>query len=1052
MRYSTLRGLSLVCLLIWCSAVFGEEDIERLFEMYRQSGADSVERLREYEALLKMRRAKRERHLPAGSQFDFARESYRLRSQGETVACSWTSAGPTNLNGRVISIAIDPNDNQKIYAATVGGLWRSSTAGRRWQRVSDDFLAMRFGAIAVNPGASNEILASVGDPNMGLAGDGLWWSTDFGAPGSWSKVTTVFDNRIVYRIRVDPASPNDVYVAASNGVWRGTHDPGGTGITFTLLGGLDASTHDIAVDFSSMPRKIYAGVRKAKGPWLRGIYKWNGILWIKKDTGIDTSDSEAISIALSESNPLILYAKVAQQSDGSIHGMYRTTTAGEKPGANTNGWDTLPLGEANGGVVDEWGWYNTMLEVDPSNPSRVFHGGTDIWMSTNLGGKWERIHLGKDPDNQLPAHADVHTLAFDPANPKIVYIGNDGGIDRSTDMSQATWHWVDVSHGMVITMFYSLTSNRNYPTLLAGGTQDNGTAITFGNRTWYQPGGGDAYDVGSDAGNPDSLYSREGAANVYELVNPVPGTEKGYDPLLPPGNGPIVAWTGARPTRPPLVTDIVEPHSVLGGRDNGCGKRTIVKTTDGIDWEDTDAELLDGGAAIVLASAPSAQFKTYLAAVAYRKLDPLLPCITPATFNPYVTRTDDGGETWVNVAGLPATREPTSLVFDPYDKNRSYVTYGNFSGDRIYMSTGGQYYQIAGTFPDELPNFVRRVAVDPFDTNVLYAATSVGVFRGVVTPTIPPSATWEEFDEGLPDGLEINDLWVDPQTGLLTIGTFGFGAFRRDIRKDAECKARMLVVRDCVNDDGRQPSPCGGPDPEHPIPDPNGGSSTPDASSAGSAHWFASRDIRVDVPSKNPPANQIEVVDSVEFELCPTAVVKCQQQAMIDSEPVGLQEARVYVQVTNRGVEAVSKTRVIALWAPSSAAFESLPETFWTKTFPPGDGKCGLLDPTTQWQLVDPIEPCRTISTVTPDMPELARFKWNVPFAANGGATIFTVVESQDDLLDASIRKLNKLSPEEIVPGSRHIALRNMRIKGIKIREIEIPKMWPLDLLKLRKR
>jgi hypothetical protein len=497
------------------------------------------------------------------------------------------------------------------------------------------------------------------------------------------------------------------------------------------------------------------------------------------------------------------------------------------------------------------------------------------------------------------------------------------------------------------------------------------------------------------------------------------------------------------------MTDIAEPHSALGGAGIDCGKRTIVKTTDGIDWKATDADLLPGGAPIVLASAPSAMFQTYLAAVAYRKVDnKLLPCVTPMTFNPYVIRTDDGGKTWTTVAGLPATPEPSSLVFDPDDKSRSYVTYRN--AERIYMSTGGPYSQIAGTFPNALPNDVRRVAVDPFDTNVLYAATSVGMFRGVVTPGTPPAATWAPFDEGLPDGLEINDLWVDPQTGILTIGTFGFGAFRRDIRKDTQCAARMLVVRDCVNDDGRQPSPCGGPDPEHPIPNGNwnGGSYVPDDSYAGSAHWFASRDIRVDVPSKNPPANQIEDADSVEFELCPTAVAKCPPQSMIDSEPVGLKEARVYVQVTNRGVEPVTKTRVIALWSPSAAAFDSLPATFWTKTFP-ADGKCGPLDPGTSWQLVNLVEPCQTIATVTPDMPELARFYWNVPFAANGGATLLTITESPDDPLDPSIRSENKLAPDVIVPESRHIALRNLRIKAIKYREIQIPKMWPLDLLKL---
>jgi hypothetical protein len=147
-------------------------------------------------------------------------------------------------------------------------------------------------------------------------------------------------------------------------------------------------------------------------------------------------------------------------------------------------------------------------------------------------------------------------------------------------------------------------------------------------------------------------------------------------------------------------------------------------------------------------------------------------------------------------------------------------------------------------------------------------------------------------------------------------------------------------------------------------------------------------------------------------------------------------------------VEPVSKTRVIALWSPTATAFDSLPDTFWTKTFA-SDGKCGDLAPGTAWHLVDPIEPCRTIDTVTPDMPELARFEWKVPLAADGGATILTIVESADDVIDPAIREQNKLAPEELVPGSRHIALRNLNIKPIRIREIQVPLLWPIDILKL---
>lgn len=1049
------RCVAIVCLLMVCSALFGGENFERMLELYRQSGnANYPQRLRDYRALQEMRRARGDRHLPAGTQFDFARESFR-QVRGDKVGatgpngCAWTSAGPINLNGRVTSLAIDPTDNQRIYAATVGGLWRSTNAGRRWQRVSDDFLSVVWGAIAVNPGAPNEIIAGSGDSNMGIdkvlyAGDGMYRSTSYGAPGTWSKVTTVFDNEIVYRILVDPAPPHDVYVAALNGVWLGQHVAGG-GIDFTRIKNFDAATHDIAVDFSSQPRKIYAGVRE-NSPTMPaalnvGIYKYDGTTWWKRDGGIPLADAETFSIAIAESNPSILYAKVSQRSDGTLIGIFRTDTAAEGPAA----WKPLPVLQEDAVPDEIMGWYNTMLEVDPTDPERVYAGGINMWMSTTGGQTWDNVSLGAKGQTAypLPAHADFHTLVFDPTNPKIIYVGNDGGIDRSTDVTQPGWHWNDVSHGMVISMFYFMTSNRSYPSLLAGGMQDNGTGITFGNRTWYNPGGCDGFDVGSDAKNPDTLYANCNNNEVIdEFANPVPGTPGGPQPNTF-FTGAMIQFDHPKPG-PPVITDMVKPMAALAGG-GSCGKKTILKTVDGVEWEPTDTNFPLGGSAIALASAPNGNFDTYLAAVAYRPPTNPRCNFQGMAFNPYVTRSVDGGDSWTTVTGLPSMKEASSLAFDPYNPARSYVTYRD-GGGKVYMSTGGlHYFPIGGS----LPVGVRKLAVDPFDTNVLYAATSIGMFRGVVIPTTPPSAKWDEFNEGLPDGMEINDVWVDPKTGILSIGSFGYGAFRRDIRAEAVCKARMLVVRDCVYDDGRETSPCNVPDAEHPIEDPTRtGFYKPDDTAAGKAWWWTSRDIRIDVPSDAPYKNKIASADAVEFELCPTSIANCPAGSMIDAPPIALSGARVYVQVTNRGVEPVHKTRVIALWNTSGIKFENLPETFWTQTFP-ANGPCGALDPGTGWRLVDPVTPCRTVATVTPDMPEVARFDWSVPISAHGGATMLTVVESLEDPLDPVIRGKNELSPGVLVPGSRHIALRNVRIMPFDPDSVRVPKLWPLDLLKL---
>lgn len=1056
MKALSIRGVLIGFLMLLCSGGFAQEgrDGNSVYDKYPLMKPIDGEEKEEFEKSYELQKEMfteegGELRVRAHAELRAMRRARRLRQvrpdgPNETGAngCAWVSAGPTNINGRVTSIAVDPTDGNRIYATTVGGIWRSLDAGRRWQRVSDDFLSTVFSSVAVNPSTPGEILAGGGDSsyhNASRGGIGIWRSNNFGAPGSWTKVSTPdFDNKVIYRIRFDPAPPNDLYVASSHGVWRGVHN--GANITFSPFEGFNAGASDLVVDFSSTPRKVYAGVRNGNATFPKGIWKWNGSAWAKVDGGIPTDDIQLVALALAKSSPSTLYARVVA-SDGQQQGIYKTTVAGE----GVTPWSLLP----NASIVNDSGsassfwysWYNNVIEVDPTDASRVYAAGLNIFRSVNGGTDWEKISAGADPDYPYWTHADHHAIAFDPVNPKVVYAGNDGGIDKSTDISKAVWHWRDASHGMVMTEFYFTTSSHEHPTLLAGGSQDNGTEITFGNRTWYNPGGCDGFNVGSDAKNPDTLYANCNHKTVYEIANPIPGTM---------GAQTTIVWDPPPvPVREPAVTDRLYAGGALAGGGEPCGAQTVLKTTDGVKWDATNTDFPPGGKARVIASASAASFQTYMAAVIYNppSLDEC-PNFQGVPFDAIVYRTDDGGANWTaNATGLPAIM-PSAIVFDPNDKLRVYIAYGNGIGG-VYMTTNGMNYaSIAGSGPTGLPpsTRVREVAVDPFDANVVHAATTVGVFRGVIAPGAPPSVVWTPFDEGMPDGTMINGIWADPKTGILFAGTFGHGMYRRDVRPDVECKARMLVVRDNVYDDGDEPSPYGIPDAEHPIPDPvRPQFYKPDDTWGGRTYWWTSGDIRVDVPSSAPYKNTIPSADHIEFEVCPTAIADCPAGTMVDAPPKSGKTARVYVQVQNRGVEPVANTRVIALWAPLSAGLPPVPPTFWSSTFP-ANGPCGALDPGTGWQLLDPDNPCREISTIHPEVPELARFDWFVPLGVDGHACILTVVESPEDPLDPAIRAQNLVKPEDFVPISRHIAQRNLTVQPFQLFKI-IPILFPIQII-----
>lgn len=203
--------------------------------------------------------------------------------------CAWSSLGPTNINGRVTGIGIDPTNSQRLFVTSVGGIWRSIDGGRRWQRLSEDFLATVFASVAVNPANAVEIFAGAGDPNYGGLGahtaTGVWRSGANGDPGSWTKISgNTLDGAVIYKLFVDPSVPNNIYAATSIGVYLGTRN--GPNFAWTRIANFDAWTSDLAVDFSVNPRKVYAGVQSASVNFAKGIWKYDGSSWQKRDSGI----------------------------------------------------------------------------------------------------------------------------------------------------------------------------------------------------------------------------------------------------------------------------------------------------------------------------------------------------------------------------------------------------------------------------------------------------------------------------------------------------------------------------------------------------------------------------------------------------------------------------------------------------------------------------------------------------------------------------------------------------------------------------------------------
>ena len=1013
-----------------------------------------------------------------------------------TGTCAWYSVGPTNINGRVTSIAIDPSDNQRIFVTTVGGIWRSKTGGRQWERVSDDFLSTVFASVAINPVVPTEVFAGAGDPNyhksvpvyVGGSGIGIWRSTSGGDRGSWQQVSTSeLDNQVIARLWIDPVSPYNVYAATSKGVYLGARTTAGSAPSFARVGDFDGNTTDIAVDFESTPRIIYAGVAPASSCFpsttARGIWKWSGSRpkWSKKDDGIPTLSSGIISLSsLSKTNRLVIYAKVSGEVKSStlLQGIYKTENGGE----GKNAWKDLsasataprtcpasatdPTCPASATDPTEYAWYNNFIEVDPNTPSTVYTGSINLWRSTDGGNKWSPISAGADTGFPFKLHEDQHAVAFDAAGN--LYVANDGGLARTNNyksMSSTLWHWDDISHGMVVTEFYRMTRQQATATLIAGGSQDNGTEISFGNQTWYNPYKCDGFSVAVDAKNGDRLYATCNCVPLA-IAHPIPYSTGVVDI-------PAVQFdfTGCPVSNldftDPIVADSWKGGAALSMASNSSKQPFLLSTTDGKNW----CTVPDGATPLAFPIGENGvscvkKSSTTVGAIAIAPVDPAInPSLAfqvyyigliNSSVRPAIWGTIDGGVHWTKTEIMASTGSPlncpsispcltpgpprvNAIAVDWADHTRAYAGLGGCGGawGGVYMTTdaGVSWTPLPGSTPGVLPIApITGVAVDPRnDLIVIYASSTVGVFKGTITLGTPPTATWEPFDQGLPNGLDVSDIWVNKVTKILSIGTIGHGAYERHIDPAFTCPGAMLLVRDNVFDRATtppDPTPSGQPDPEHPIPD--GAFYKPDDTEAGKVYWWSSTDIRIDVPLVDPEKNKISNIalakvedrpDHVEFETCPLELAYgyCPPGTLWDSSPQSGVPARFYVQVINRGFMPASDVKVIALWTDATLNLPLLPVDFWVKTFPAGIG----LTAWSGWKLPDPSVVIKKIDVVNPEHPEVVSFDWPYPDPV-GKPCMMVMVESVSDPIPGAAR--NELDPSVLAPNYRQIAVRNLHV------------------------
>ena len=125
------------------------------------------------------------------------------------------NVGPTIMSGRVVDIAVNPNNPNEFYSAYAsGGLWHTTNNGTTFTPILDNSDTQNIGDIAVDWN-SKTIWVGTGENNASrssYAGIGILKSTDGGK--TWNNMGLI-DSHHIGRILINPKNKDEVIVGVT---------------------------------------------------------------------------------------------------------------------------------------------------------------------------------------------------------------------------------------------------------------------------------------------------------------------------------------------------------------------------------------------------------------------------------------------------------------------------------------------------------------------------------------------------------------------------------------------------------------------------------------------------------------------------------------------------------------------------------------------------------------------------------------------------------------------------------------------------------------------
>lgn len=661
---------------------------------------------------------------------------------------NWVPLGPVTLpanitgqpngNGRLNAIEFHPTDSNKIWVgAPQGGLWTSNDGGLTWTSNTDNLPTLGVSSILVDRNNPNIIYIGTGDRDGGDSpGLGIMKSTNGGS--TWTQINSGIGNVTVGMMVMNKFNSNIIEVAASNGIYKTVN----AGVTWVKKSPNSNNYKDIK--YHPTDTNIVYAVENSI--FYRSSDAGNTFIAIGGNGTSNLPAGTRAVIGVSVAAPDYVYVVLANNT-------YKGTYLSRDKGINFVAKSTTPNifdYSSDGSGTSTQAWYDMTVAIDTANFGTIYVGGVNIFRSLDSGATWT-CYGHWVGSNAAPIHADQHQLRIDTKTNKL-YCGNDGGLYSRRPGATA---FTNLTSGLNISQIYRIGQSAQSPSIVIAGWQDNGTGFyrnsISGTNKWKTNMGGDGMECIIDPTDSNYMYGALYYGDIRRTssggtLNSTTANTGSY------GINEQGAWVT------PYILHNRNPNKMFVGYKN-IWRGTNIKTSPV--WTKITTGFTSNVVAIEHCEGDSSRMY-YSRSGKFYRTDSLY--LANPTFRDLTTKTPNPAST-VNWIETHPTK-PLSV----------YIIQNN----TIYRSndTGNTWVNITGTLPGGSRNCL---LLDKKSTDGIYVGTDVGVFYRDSTMT-----TWVAYKNNLPANSRFTELEMyydnaNTSDSRISASTYGRGLWQSDV-------------------------------------------------------------------------------------------------------------------------------------------------------------------------------------------------------------------------------------------------------------------------------